>query len=55
MSKYEQQILETGRRNDHLISEIEQSGETEILHSVMAYSRLHRIIHNPVTEGIDEG
>lgn len=55
MSKYEQQILETGRRNDHRMKEIEQTGEVEILHSVMADSRLHRIVHNPVTEGIDEG
>lgn len=54
MSAYEQQILATERLYDNLISEIEQQ-DPNILHSVVAGSRLHQIIHNPVTEGIDEG
>ncbi|MEZ5542436.1 MAG: hypothetical protein R3F42_10355 [Pseudomonadota bacterium] len=54
MSAYEQQILATERLYDNLISEIEQQ-DPNILHSVVTGSRLHQIIHNPVTEGIDEG
>ena len=54
MSGYERQILETERRYDQLMSEIEQQ-DPNVLHSVVPGSRLHEIIHNPVTEGIDEG
>ena len=54
MSRYEEQVLETGRRYDELIRAIEESG-AEVLSSVVPGSRLHQIIHNPVTEGIDEG
>ena len=43
MSNYEKQIRA-----------IEQQG-VEILSSVVPGSTLHRIIHNPITEGIDEG
>jgi len=32
-----------------------QSEQTEILSSYDPESRVHEIIHNPVTEGIDEG
>jgi hypothetical protein len=54
MSGYERQILETERRYDQLMSEIEQQ-DPNVLYSVVPGSRLHEIIHNPVTEGIDEG
>jgi hypothetical protein len=54
MSGYERQIRETERRYDQLISEIERE-DPNVLHSVVPGSRLHEIIHNPVTEGIDEG
>jgi hypothetical protein len=54
MSAYELQILETERRYDQLIRQIEKE-DPNVLHSVVPGSRLHEIIHNPVTEGIDEG
>ncbi len=54
MSGYERQILETERRCDQLISEIERQ-DPNVLHSLVPDSRLHQIIHNPITEGIDEG
>ena len=54
MSEYEQQILRTEQKYDSLMWEIEQV-DKNILHSVVPGSRLHEIIHNPVTEGIDEG
>ena len=54
MSNYELQILETERRYDVLMSEIERE-DPDVLSSVVPGSRLHSIIHNPVTEGIDEG
>lgn len=54
MSKYELQMLETGRRYDQLIQEIERH-DPNVLYSVVPGSRLHEIIHNPFTEGIDEG
>lgn len=54
MSAYERQILETERRFDQLMREIERQ-DPNVLHSVVPGSRLHQIIHNPVTEGIYEG
>lgn len=54
MSDYELQILETERQYDRMMQDIENS-DAEILYSVVPGSRLHEIIHNPVTEGIDEG
>lgn len=54
MSNYELQILKTGRRFDEQIREIEKN-DPDVLSSVVTGSRLHEIIHNPVTEGIDEG
>jgi len=54
MSSYEKQILATERYCDRAIRKIEQSGG-EILSSVVPKSNLHQTIHNPVTEGIDEG
>ncbi|MGD8842324.1 MAG: hypothetical protein PVJ83_02525 [Gammaproteobacteria bacterium] len=54
MSGYERQILETERRYDQLMREIERQ-DPDVLYSVVPGSRLHEIIHNPVTEGIDEG
>ena len=54
MSRYEQDNLETARRSDKMIRDIEQT-DPNVLSSVVPGSRLHSIIHNPVTEGIDEG
>jgi len=54
MTRYEQDNLETARRCDNMIREIEQA-DPNVLSSVVPESRLHSIIHNPVTEGIDEG
>lgn len=54
MSAYELQILETERRYDQMMQELEASN-VDILSSVVPGSRLHNIIHNPITEGIDEG
>ncbi len=54
MSRYETQNLETARRQDQLIREIEQR-DPNVLSSVVPGSRLHAIIHSPITEGIDEG
>ncbi|MET0005370.1 MAG: hypothetical protein ABW087_17305 [Candidatus Thiodiazotropha sp.] len=54
ISGYEKQILETERRYDQLMQQIEKE-DPNVLHSVVPGSRLHEIIHNPVTEGIDEG
>jgi len=54
MSNYEKQIRATGEFYDSQIRAIEQQG-VEILSSVVPGSSLHRIIHNPIIEGIDEG
>ena len=54
MSGYETQIMKTGQYYDQLMSEIERK-DSNILSSVVPDSRLHEKIHNPVTEGIDEG
>ena len=54
MSNYEMQVLETGKLNDDAIRAAEHEG-IEILSSVVAGSRLHAIIHNPIDSGIDEG
>ena len=54
MSGYDLQILETGQFYDQQIREIERK-DPDILYSVVADSRLHEKIHNPVTEGIAEG
>ena len=54
MSSYEKQIQATGQYYDREMRKIEQSGG-EILSSVVPGSQLHQKIHNPVTEGIDEG
>lgn len=54
MSRYELDNLETSHRSDNMIREIEQT-DPNVLSSVVTGSRLHAIIHNPITEGIDEG
>ncbi len=41
-------------RYDRLMQEVEKT-DANILSSVVPGSRLHDIINNPVTEGIDEG
>lgn len=54
MSRYEKDNLETARNSDRMMNDIEQD-DPNVLSSVVAGSRLHEIIHNPITEGIDEG
>ena len=54
MSSYEKQIQATGQYYDREMRKIEQGG-SEILSSVVPGSNLHQKIHNPITEGIDEG
>ena len=54
MSRFEMQLLEAERRFDDQIREIERN-DPNVLNSVVPGSRLHEVIHNPVTEGIDEG
>jgi hypothetical protein len=54
MSSYEKQVLATAEFYDREMRAIEQQGG-EILSSVVPGSNLHRVIHNPTQEGIDEG
>jgi hypothetical protein len=54
MSNYEKQIRATEEFYDREMRAVESQGG-EILSSVVPGSRLHQKIHNPVTEGIDEG
>jgi G:T/U-mismatch repair DNA glycosylase len=54
MSAYERQNRETERRCDELMQEIERQ-DPNVLSSKVPGSRLHQFIHNPITEGIDEG
>ena len=54
MSSYEKQILATEQYYDREMRKNEQSGG-EVLSSIVTGCDLHRKIHNPVTEGIDEG
>ena len=54
MSAYEKQIRATEQYYEQEMRKIEQGGG-EILSSVVPGSNLHQKIHNPVTEGIDEG
>ena len=54
MSNYENQIRATAELYDRRMQAIEQQGG-EVLKSVVPGSKLHRIIHNPTQEGIDEG
>jgi hypothetical protein len=54
MSAYEMQIRATAEYYDRQMQEIERGGG-EVLSSVVPGSRLHDLITNPVTEGIDEG
>ncbi len=54
MSNFERQIQETEYKCDQAMQALE-SEPVEILRSDMSGSRLHAIINNPVTEGIDEG
>jgi hypothetical protein len=54
MSNYELQIQATERNYDEIMREIERQ-DPNVLSSVVQGSRLHQVIHNPVTEGIDEG
>lgn len=54
MTAYERQINDTEAYYDQKMKQIEDM-DPEILYSVVPGSRLHQHIHNPVTEGIDEG
>jgi hypothetical protein len=54
MSNYEKQIRATSEHFDEQMRSVEQSG-AEVLSPFAPASNLHRIIHNPTQEGIDEG
>jgi hypothetical protein len=54
MSNYELQIRRTEQYYDEAIRAAEQE-DIEVLSSVVPGSNLHRIIHNPIDSGIDEG
>ena len=54
MSRYEQGNLETARRCDRFVRGIEWT-DPDVLRSVVNGSSLRSMIHNPVTESIDEG
>ena len=54
MSNYELQIRATEQYYDDAIRAAEQEN-IEILSSVVAGSRLHQVIHNPIVRGIVEG
>ena len=54
MTAYEQQILNTEKFYDLVITAAEQEG-LEVLSSVVPGSRLHEVINNTVDSGIDEG
>ena len=54
MSKYEHQTLYIARHYDQMMQVVE-SIDTNILYSVAPGSRLHEIINNPVSEGMNEG
>ena len=54
MSSYEKQMQATGQYYNQEMRKIEEGG-SEILSSAVTGSNLHKKIHNPVTEGIDEG
>ena len=54
MNAFERQLMETEAFYDIQMALAEEE-DTEILSSVVIDSRLHEILHNPHTEGIDEG
>jgi len=54
MPGYERQILDTERHYDQMMKEI-QAVDPNMLYSVVPGSKLHEMINDPITEGIDEG
>ena len=54
MTAYEQQVLDTEKYNNQAI-QLAESEEQEILNSYVPGDLVHKIIHNPTQEGIDEG
>jgi hypothetical protein len=54
MTAFERQVLETEQFYDAQIA-LAETEDCEVLHSVVAGSRLHEVLHNPIDEGIDEG
>jgi hypothetical protein len=54
MRNYEKQIRAISEHFDEQMRSVEQLG-VEVLSPIDAASNLHRIIHNPTQEGIDEG
>ncbi|MBF0219578.1 MAG: hypothetical protein HQL49_08640 [Gammaproteobacteria bacterium] len=54
MSQYEIASIQQAQKVDAEIRRLEQKG-VEVLSSYDPLSSLHSKIHNPVTEGIDEG
>ena len=55
MSNFEKQIQATEQYYDREMQKIENNGREVPSSSTVPGSLLHRKIHNPVTEGIDEG
>lgn len=58
MTAYEQQVLDTEKYYDqaiHLAESEAQVQAQEILNSYVPGDLIHKIIHNPTQESIDEG
>ena len=53
MSTYKQQLVNTEKYNDQAITAVEAEG-SDILYSFLPEDLLHRIINNPVDQGVDE-
>lgn len=54
MTAFERQLMETENFYDMQMA-LAEDEDIEVLSSVVSDSRLHEILHNPYTEGIDEG
>lgn len=54
MSTFEQQILNTDKYNEQAITAADAEVR-DILYSFLSEEQLHRIINNPIEEGIDKG
>jgi hypothetical protein len=54
MSPCEMQLPATARIYDNAIKAAEQE-DIEVLSCVVPGSRLHKVIHNPIVSGLDEG
>ena len=54
MSKFEKWSVNLAQKFDEQIRTLEAE-DVEVLNSFDPQSGLHRVINNPITEGIDEG